>query len=437
MKTVLMIAPYFVPRRRVGSLRPYKFASHLPSFGWKPVVYTIGSSGDELTPGEKNALKEVTVNEINPPFDRTTREKQGKAYENAEPDHRIWAEWSDWFAEWFDRQVPMDTWIFLFWSAYSKILKQAKILAPDLVWSTGDPWSGHWLGSKLSKDLELPWIADFRDPWTLSGLSLRERSFISNRADQKLEKKFIQSADKLIFTAKSTEELYVNHYSLSSEKADTIYNSYNTPPNNTEKENKVAPVWSATVDDSKLNILFFGSFRRLSPITPIAEAVAALPAEYKNKIRVHSFGELMEEDAHTLERLNISDLFLVHKKVVPEQAPSVFKKADILLVSTSRERESIIPAKLWEYLISDKPILSITPNPEIGDILKKTGAGIHYHNRQTGEIAEALKLAADQKEKGNDLFDINRKPDVIESYSAKNNTRKLAQIMDTIAGDEQ
>jgi hypothetical protein len=82
----------------------------------------------------------------------------------------------------------MDTWVFLFWSAYSKILKEAKNLKPDLIWSTGDPWSGLWLGHKLSKDLKKPWIADFRDPWTLSGLSLRKRSFLSILADKKLEK---------------------------------------------------------------------------------------------------------------------------------------------------------------------------------------------------------------------------------------------------------
>ncbi|MDZ7682579.1 MAG: hypothetical protein U5J63_12930 [Fodinibius sp.] len=29
MKKLLMVAPYFLPRRRVGALRPFKFAIHL------------------------------------------------------------------------------------------------------------------------------------------------------------------------------------------------------------------------------------------------------------------------------------------------------------------------------------------------------------------------------------------------------------------------
>lgn len=431
MKTVLMIAPYFVPRRRVGSLRPYKFAKHLTSFGWKPVVFTIGSPDAKLTYKETEALRGVPVMNISPPFDRTTGPPAGR---KTEPRLRMWAEWSDWVAEWFDRQTPMDTWVFLFWSSYSKILKEAKNSNPDVIWSTGDPWSGHWLGRKLAKDLEIPWIADFRDPWTLSGLSLRERSYLSNLADKRFEKKIILAADKIIFTAQSTEELYSNYYSLAPEKTATIYNSFELPDQKEPTDKTHA--WHADIDESKLNLIFFGSFRRLSPINPIAKAVAELPKDIRKHIRVHSFGTLERNDKETLKRLDISSLFKTHDKVVPEKAPAVFERADILLVSTSGERESIIPAKLWEYMISDKPILSITPNPEIGEILSKTGAGRHFHNSNTEEIADVLKQAVERKLKGEPLLDIDREPDQIKEYSAKNNTRKLAQIMDTLAGDE-
>ena len=429
-----MIAPYFVPRRRVGSLRPYKFASHLPTFGWKPVVYTIGTPHQELTPREKKAMQGVTIREITPPFDRTTDSMHSKSHTNTEKRYRFLNKWSDRVAEWFDRQVPMDTWVFLFWSAYAKILRQAESLNPDLIWSTGDPWSGHWLGHKLSGDLEKPWIADFRDPWTLSGLSLRERSWISNRADRKLEKKFISAADKIIFTAQAAEELYKKFYSLNPEKTATIYNSFGDLNSDAAAGKEIT--WKAGIDDTKLNLIFFGSFRRLSPIKPISEAVAELPHDVQQQIQIHSFGTLEANDKETLDNLGVSDRFTAHEKVVPEMAPLVFARADILLVSTSGERETIIPAKLWEYMISDTPILSITPNPEIGDILKETGAGIHFHNSRTKDIAGVLKRAVEQKLKGEPVLDIERNPDQIEQYSAKNGTRKLAQIMDTLAGNE-
>lgn len=430
MKTVVMITPYFVPRRRVGSQRPYRFATHLESFGWKPVVYTIDTPGEELTKKEQEALRGVTVKYISPPFDRTTGiqevQQDGTKY-------RVWAEWADWFAEWFDRQTPMDTWYFLFRASYGKILDQVRVADPALIWSTGDPWSGHWLGHKLSRDLHKPWIADFRDPWTLSGLNLRKRSAFSNWMDKKLEKKIVTSADKLIFTAKATEDLYRTHYKLDPVKTETIYNSFEAAGSDGFKSKK----WDVKFDDSKLNLVFFGSFRRLSPVKPIAEAVAEMDHDYRTQLRIHAFGSLEKEDKLTLQNLGISDLFVLHEKVVPESAPAVFEKADLLLVSTSSERKSIIPAKLWEYLISGKPILSITPNTEIAEILEETGAGIHFLNDQKEEIAGVLTDSIKRKKKGEPALHTNRNPERISQYSAKQNTRKLAQIMDRLASDER
>src|SRR6056297_3657642 len=431
MKNVLMIAPYFPPRRRVASLRPFKFAIRLKKFGWNPTVLTIKSNESQLTDKEQELLNGVSIVEITPPFDRTTSAAKEPSAHKKRP-NRI----SGFISDQIDKHIPLDTWVLLFLLRYSSIKKDVAKYNPDLIWSTGDPWSGHWLGHKLSKDLEVPWIADFRDPWTLSGLSLRERSLLSDRADRRLEKKFINAADKLIFTARSTEDRYVNHYSLSPGKTDTIYNSYSDTAANM-KSGSDESGWPSDIDRSDLNLIFFGSFRRLSPITPIAEAVALLPDSYQHRIKIHSFGKLQQEDRKTLQNLGISDLFATHEKVVPQQASAVFQQADVLLVSTSKDRESIIPAKLWEYLNSDKPVLSITPNPEIEKILDETGAGVHFHNNQTMEIADTLKRAIENKEKGEAILNVDRKPDVIRSYSAKNNTRKLAQIMDTLIGDER
>jgi len=49
-----MIAPYFVPRRRVGAQRPFKFAIHLEKFGWKPTVITIADQNQDLSANEKS-----------------------------------------------------------------------------------------------------------------------------------------------------------------------------------------------------------------------------------------------------------------------------------------------------------------------------------------------------------------------------------------------
>ncbi len=423
-----MIAPYFVPRRRVGSLRPYKFVAHLKEFGWKPVVCTIEDKAESLTNTEQQILSGIEIIKLTPPFDRTANSSD---LENSGDSHNSLSDWSNSLAEWFDQQMPMDTWFFLFRSSYGNILDRAKDANPDIIWSTGDPWSGHWVGQKLASDLKKPWIADFRDPWTLSGLSLRKRSRFSTWADQKLEKKFVTLADKLIFTSRSAENLYREHYKLKQEKTSTIYNSYPL----SISEDSSGREWDADLNQKYFNILFFGSFRRLSPVTPIARAVANMNKATRSKIRIHSFGTLHQSDKRELEKSGIKDLFVTHKKVLPEQAQSVFKKADLLLVSTSTERNTIIPAKLWDYLSSSKPILSITPNPEIGEILEKTGSGVHFSNHQEREIAEWLSASVLKKMNGKGLINTDHTI-ANEQYSSRNATRQLAQIMNELASHE-
>ncbi|CAN5275770.1 glycosyltransferase family 4 protein [soil metagenome] len=423
-----MIAPYFVPRRRVGSLRPYKFVAHLKEFGWEPVVCTIEDKSESLTDTEQQILKGIEIFKVTPPFDRTAN---SSGTENNGDNNELLSDLTKSLAEWFDRQVPMDTWFFLFRSSYGKILARAKDANPDIIWSTGDPWSGHWVGQKLARDLKKPWIADFRDPWTLSGLNLRKRSRFSSWADQKLEKKYVTLADKLIFTSRSTEHLYREHYRLKQEKTSTIYNSYHL----SDSVGSSGMEWDRELSENLFNILFFGSFRRLSPVMPIARSVAKMEWETRRKIRIHSFGPLHKTDNKVLEKVGIRDLFVIHKKVLPEQSQSVFKKADLLLVSTSNERKTIIPAKLWDYLSSAKPILSITPNPEVGEILEKTGAGVHFSNHQEREIAEWLSASVLKKMKAKSLVNADHS-EAIEQYSSRNATRQLAQIMNELASHE-
>ena len=89
MKRVLMFTPYFLPRRRVGAMRPFRFVIHLRDFGWEPVVMTIAAKGQQLTPREAELLEGIRIIELAPPFDRTlASESQLKPFQSqhkAEP----------------------------------------------------------------------------------------------------------------------------------------------------------------------------------------------------------------------------------------------------------------------------------------------------------------------------------------------------------------
>ena len=66
-----MISPYFVPRKRVGALRSYKFAKHLKDLDWQVCVAHLEVKGQKLSDQEKVALEGVELFGLKTPFDRT------------------------------------------------------------------------------------------------------------------------------------------------------------------------------------------------------------------------------------------------------------------------------------------------------------------------------------------------------------------------------
>ena len=66
-----MLSPYFVPRKRVGALRSYKFAKHLKNLDWQVRVIHLEAKGQRLSESEKTALDGVGLFGLKTPFDRT------------------------------------------------------------------------------------------------------------------------------------------------------------------------------------------------------------------------------------------------------------------------------------------------------------------------------------------------------------------------------
>jgi len=429
MKTVLMVAPYFIPRRRVGALRPFKFAIHLQKFGYQPVVLTIGNPGSMLTRKEKDLLQKITIVEINTPFDRT-----GSIISNSDKSVKK-NSLSDYMINWIDKQTPLDAWIYLFKAKYNSIYPVIKKKEPDIIWATGDPWSGLWLGEKIARDLKKPFVADFRDPWTVSNINLRARSAFSSKWDKKVEKRIITAADRIIFTSEMTRNKYCQYYQDITSKTETIYNSFDNTIIGSNPERK----WNVKPDPKKLNIIFFGRFRRLSPAKPVTDALIRVKSTYPealNYIRIHSFGKPDPVCANHINKADLNHIFIFHEPVVPEEMVPVLKSADILLLSTNADREDVIPAKLWDYLSVEVSIFSIVSNPEVGEIIMRSKAGIQVHPENTAEIAEILISYAMAK-KNNEPSLLSVEKDIPDRgiYESEYTTRKLAAIFDDLTTD--
>src|SRR5690606_41178287 len=76
----------------------------------------------------------------------------------------------------------------------------------DVLITTGTPHSLHLIGLELKKRTGLPWLADFRDPWTTihyhNSLRLTKKS---QEKHLKLESEVLNKADGIIVTSPGTK----------------------------------------------------------------------------------------------------------------------------------------------------------------------------------------------------------------------------------------
>ncbi|MEX0684453.1 MAG: glycosyltransferase [Balneolales bacterium] len=429
MKRVFLLAPYFPPRRRVGSYRAFKFAIHLKSFGWEPIVIHLSVNNSSLSIREQSFLQGIKRVELPLPFDRST--KSSGSYTSSDkpknPNSVV-----SYLGDLFDHSFPIDTWWPVFRLHQNKLKKLAYELQPDMIWSTSDPWSINVVAMNLAQKNNIPWVADFRDPWTLCPVRSPARMPWARAFDKKMERKIISQASHIIFTAKSTAAKYREHYTEVNTPISTIYNSFD--------EEYFLPVNKENISNNKqkkFTLMFYGRFRTLSPATP----VIALLKRLKNTnpvvfsvISVQSYGDLNTEDMKAAKSAGVYEVFETIGPEPYENTLNNLEKADLLLLSTELKRDDIIPAKLWDYLIVNKPILSLSKNPEIAEILDETGTGKQFAPHELDKAANMLIECFKSREAGKtmDLSGEHRKSK-IQAYSSVNTTAQLAKIFDQLS----
>lgn len=477
-----MIAPYFPPRRRVGSLRPFKFAMHLRDFGWEPTVVCLETAGEDLTDREQAHLEGIEIVELELPLDldRTrggaSSSDQSRAGPRTSAGRSIGAALARLpapvkfpfarlgataraVADVADRSVPVDTWWPVLRYHQPRLESLMRGRRFDAVWSTGDPWSAHLLARHLAKGpgpvvstlgrlwsggakppatRQVPWMADFRDPWTLCAVRGDGKPWPTRLVEEQVERAIFSAADRVVFTANTATERYREHYVGLEPHVETIVNGFDAGffgLDETQLDVREFTAWPRRAD-RRLQLLFFGRFRALSPARPVVAMLAQLrriAPEVFAHVRVQSVGPLDHGDAAAAREAGVEEAFEVVDPVPYEAALERLGQADVLLVSSSAARDDMIPAKLWDYLPARRPVLSMAANPEVDEVLRRTGRGIHVGPEAALPAAELVRAAylAKYRDADDPFASVaSAASDSIRAYEARELCRKLAASLD-------
>jgi len=423
-KKLLIITYYWPPAGGPGVQRWLKFVKYLPDFGIQPVVYIPENPTYPIV--DENLVKEVSdkaiilKQKIFEPYQLASffsKNKTRKISSGIIPNKKKQSFLDKLFLLIRGNLFIPDARVF--WVKPSVRFLEKYIVENNIgtIVTSGPPHSLHLIGLELKQKLNIKWIADFRDPWTTIGYhkSLRLSNY-SAKKHMFLEHKVLNMADTIIVTSKTTKSEFEV---ITSRPIEVITNGYDVE--NIEKQDL----------DSKFSLAHIGSF--LSERNPtilwesLVELINEIP-DFKNHLEIKLIGAVSHEVLETIAQFGLNPYlnnmgYVSHGEAIAHQ-----KKSQVLLLIeiNSKETRSIIPGKLFEYMVSGRPIIAIGPNgSDFAEIITDTNTGVFF------EYSEKAKLKNVISDYYNQYLDGKLQSNAVglQKYSRRSLTKDLVEVL--------
>ena len=430
MRRVLIITYYWPPSGGSGVQRWLKMSKYLPENGWQPVVYT---AEDAEYPVEDPSLQndvapeaEVIRRPIVEPYTFYKRflgirksEKVKAGFINEGKKKSGWKEkLSVWIRGNFFIPDARCWWISPSVKFLSKYLKEHPV---DAIISTGPPHSMHLIAKTLHKKLNIPWVADFRDPWT--DIDFYHDLRLTKCADRKhhrLEKQVLTEASKVVTVGWDCAKGLENH---GAENVHVITNGFDdVPENGITEQSQPDDVFTMS------HVGIIGANRNPEKFWEAAGEID-IP-----DFKIRLIGQTDNSVIESIKKNNIEKFveiipYIPHNQVVEEQLKS---HVLLLFVNNTPNAKGVLTGKLFEYLASGRPVLAV--GPEDGDsakIISETDSGIVV-DFDDKEKMKSVIMDFYQKYKDNQL--VTKRSELVERFSRRNLAKEYVQLLNqTIA----
>ena len=467
MKKVLIITYYWPPSGGSGVQRWLKMAKYLPMFEWEPIIYT--PSNPDVNAIDETLLKDIASEttvlkrKISEPYSfykiLSGKKKRERLQANFIPSGSFFQRLSMYIrANWFIPD-PRCWWIKPSVKYLSKLIGNATLqvdgkllnLKPDAIISTGPPHSMHLIAKVLHNKFKIPWIADFRDPWTnifyFKHLPLTVKSL---RRHKELEYSVIAEADRVtVVSSQMQKEFSEDTYKAFANKISIIANGYD-PDDFSEDTNPQllsAIAKAESVICNKNNGIIEKKFVLVhTGIMPesanpdmlwkvVGKAVKS-DVSLREKLMIVVMGQTAGCVKKDIEDNGLSACFLDLGVVDHTTCIAWQKCADLLLLPLRKEKESkaILTGKFFEYLAAGKAILAFGPTGgDLAQALKETGSGTICNFEDEAEIETAFLKIWDSFTKGQSLPDFTAEQlEQRKRYTRKAGAEDFALLLNNI-----
>lgn len=405
-----MITGCWPPTTRVGARRAVRLARRLPALGWDPVVLTIDES-------EAYAIRRGTDASLVPP---------------EVPVHRVSALWPTVRLERAllraTRRVPRLQKVvsvlardlrlpdqFAEWTLAA--IRTAKTLGHfDAVWVTGAPFGMFVPGIAVGRALERPVVLDYRDPWT-PDLPPRTHPFgVPAQVRIALEKALLHRAAGAIFVWEAMRDRYLEGFGQPAGATwAVIPNGFDTldvpdaPPVQNER-----PV-----------LLYAGNCYGSRSMLPVLKALAEGFGPGESGLLLRMFGTLDPAADAFLTANPLPGRVEVHGRIPSADVVAQMRGAAGLLLIIGTDHTTAISAKIFDYLMAERPILGTGPKgASAADLIRTCQVGRWVDT--PAELIDALRQVEAM------ALPFSPQADEINVYSADRMAEATAKVLHAI-----
>lgn len=424
MKNLLYIAYFFPPLGGAGVQRTLKFVRYLPEFGWRPTVLASRAKYWMQDSSLEQEVPEGTQVRRAPFWGGRLVYGSGKGGAGrSEARVRLL------------RRVARCLLVpdaYVGWAAAVSRLARRELERGDYsaVMTTSSPDSAHLVGLSLRRSTGLPWVADFRDPWTRR-LSYAPPTRLHHRIHRRLESLCLHKADRIIVTAEETREDFLRLIpGLDPSRVVVITNGYD------EDDFIQAAAGGFTAHAAPVEgcpILHAGQLNPERPVEPFLDGLSLFLAGNPGRepdARTLFLGAHYDRDTRAVQERRLGGTVRFRPALPHLDSVRALMSARILLLleNPCDRGRLILPGKVFEYVRSGRPILAlVAPDGAAARLVRNLDAGIVADPARPDTVAGGIERLLSH--------DMPGPPDGIGRYERRELTRRLADQLHHLAPD--
>jgi glycosyltransferase involved in cell wall biosynthesis len=412
VKKLLLVAFHFPPLSGgSGVHRATNWARHLPENGWQPYVLTVNGRAHERVD-----LKSLATIPESTPIKRAFA-LEARRHLSWRGRYTQWSALPDQWANWTLTAIPVGL----------ATLYREQI---DLILVTFPIATAVLIGLALQRITGKTLVVDFRDSMTEDDYPVQPRMRAMYRW---IEKSVIECGSQFIFTAESARRMYLDRYpALAPSDCLVIPNGYDEDDFAGITENRDSRPFPL---QGRLRLVHSGLiYQQERDPRPFFRAVRQMKLEGRINagnltIDLRASGS---EDYYSalLREFGIEDLVHLLPALPHRQALHDTASADGLVLFQAANCNHQIPAKVYEYLRLEKPILALTSSSgDTATLLRETGGATIAELANENSILHALPGFLESVRNGTHSLPERQR---VHRFTRKNQTAELARRLDNL-----